>query len=468
MKSSVAVDSRPFRLSAEAARDRIGVDGVTGVSNHMIEGDCLEVLPDLPDGCVDLIHTSPPYNIDKEYKDASDDRALSDYRAFLRRFIEETHRVLKPNGSIFFQTGYSEDDGEHREIFPIDMLTYNDFREVGFKLWDRIIWRYFGGMSFRRKFKNQHETILWWVRPGEGDLSPYFDVDAVREESKSYDKRNNLWGKNPGNIWTEDRVAYGSDRRATSHIAIYPESITERIVRSCSRPDELVLDPFAGSGTTPAVARSLGRGWIGIEVSPAYTEEACERIGSRQPSEWETLASGVIKCICFENRPHKARLSATMEFLGHWLNHASVEDYKATYQEQIERVFEGGDTSRSQNKEPKPDVWWDFDKFFQRSDRTHPVLVASEILDALYRHRRHWNSVRKYQHAVSLLDRLVQAQQELSIDELVDRIVRNEPSSYELEDDYLEFLGPAVPLEGGREVPDGAKALREQVELFDN
>lgn len=466
MDARVAVEQSPFRLPAEDALNRVSVEGIDGVTDQIIEGDSLQVLPELPAGSVDLIHTSPPYNIDKEYKDASDDRPLSDYRAFLRRFIKASYRVLKPNGSLFFQTGYSEDNGEHREIFPIDMLTYDYFRDVGFKLWDRIIWRYFGGMSFRRKFKNQHETILWWVRPGDGELAPYFNPDAVREESKSYDKRNNLWGKNPGNIWTEDRVAYGADRRATSHIAIYPESITERIIRSCSREGEVVLDPFAGSGTTPAVARSLGRRWIGIEVSSAYTEEACERIGTRQPNEWMSLCSGLLKCICFENRPQETSLPATLEFLAYWLKHTRVEEYRDKYREQIARVFEDGDTSRQQNKGPKPDVWRTFDEFFMRSDRSHPVLVASEILDALFRHRRHWNSVRRYQHAVELLGQILDAREGGTVEDLVARIVRNEPTSFRLDGEKLTFLGPPIPLDSGREVPEGAKSLREQVDLF--
>ena len=191
-------------------------------------------LGDFPSDSVDLIHTSPPYNIEKHYADSSDDLEHGEYLQLLADVFSECYRVLQPGASLFLQTGYSQDMSA--EIFPIDMLSYRVMRSIGYKLWDRIVWHYRGGMSFTRKFKNTHETILWWVKPqADGSFQPFFDVDAVREQSKSYDKRNNLLGKNPGNVWSEDRVAFGGHARDTSHIAIYPESVTERIIRACTR-----------------------------------------------------------------------------------------------------------------------------------------------------------------------------------------------------------------------------------------
>ena len=111
------------------ARDAVTTNGFAAVTGRLIVGDCLDVLPLLPDESIDLIHTSPPYNIGKQYKNAPDDRALLEYRHFLSDVFRQCYRVLRPNGSLFFQTGYSEDDGTTREIVPIDMLTYDIFRE---------------------------------------------------------------------------------------------------------------------------------------------------------------------------------------------------------------------------------------------------------------------------------------------------------------------------------------------------
>ena len=90
--------------------------------------------------------------------------------------------------------------------------------------------------------------------------------------AKGYDKRNNFWGRNPGNVWEVDHVAYGTTGQ-TSHIVVFPEEISERIVRAWSAPGDLVLDPFSGSGTVATVAQGLGRRWLGIEIVPNSAKE---------------------------------------------------------------------------------------------------------------------------------------------------------------------------------------------------
>lgn len=455
-----------FSLDADTALARLETDGVAGIQNHIVHGDCLDVLPHLPDESVRLVHTSPPYNIDRAYKDVADDKALPEYKAFLRAVADEVYRVLKPNGSFFFQTGYSEADGEDRELFPIDMLTYPDFKEIGFKLWDRIIWRYYGGMAFRRKFRNNHETILWWVRPGRENLSPYFDPDAVRERPKSYDKRNNLWGKNPSNIWAEERVAYGSHRRRTSHVAIYPEAVTERIIRSCSRPEEVVLDPFAGSGTTPAVARSLGRAWIGIEISKSYVEEAVDRAAACQPNEWQTLASGLVKCLCFDNDEGTRDLERCCARFRHWLEQLPLDEYENHLQIELQKVYPDG-ADGGQNKAAKPGVWEKFDRFFEESDPTHPIILASRILDVSFGQRARWNGLRKFDHTVAQLGMMVDAfEASPSAESFLLSITSCEPSSYSATEDRLRFAGPPLRFASSEEPPVGSELVQEQPDLF--
>lgn len=161
---------------------------------QIVCGDALAVLPHVPNDSVDLIHTSPPYNIEKPYASrVADNAPISEYLEFLSSVITEMKRVVRPGGSIFWQTGYTQGDESGPEIVPIDHLSHDLFRcdPHPFQLWDRIIWRYWGGHAFTKKFTNKHETIMWYVKPG---AEPQFLVDDVRERAKSYDKRNNFWG----------------------------------------------------------------------------------------------------------------------------------------------------------------------------------------------------------------------------------------------------------------------------------
>ncbi|BAS29371.1 DNA-methyltransferase [Limnochorda pilosa] len=446
----VSAASKAFLVTVAQAKERLA-QGEVAHFDSLIHGDCLDVLPAFPANSVDLIHTSPPYNIGKAYKSVDDDRLLDEYIAFLESVVNECYRVLKPDGSFFFQTGYSEDAGQDREIVPIDMLTYRLFRDAGFRLWDRVIWYYFGGMSFARKFKNNHETILWWVKPGNGKLAPYFDVDAVREQSRSYDKRNNLWGKNPGNVWIEDRVAFGGHRRVTSHIAIYPESVTERIIRACSRPGEVVLDPFAGSGTTPAVARSLGRSWVGIEISEEYALESAFRLGTKQRDELHSLGSGLVKIVGFDNRPRQVPLEHLMERVKAWVQHLRVDMLRETLEKQLGRLHAAepsckGRVPENGMKELKPDVWAMFDGMFSNPPSGFRALVeASAILDALYPQRSRWNGIRRYSDTLDLLKRLwVVTEGGESLDGFLARVLEDEPSSYETRGKQVVFNGPPL------------------------
>lgn len=417
------------------------------VRDRILVGDSRKVLRDLPSDTVDLIHTSPPYNIEKRYADSSDDLEHGEYIQLLVDVFSECYRLLRPGASLFLQTGYSQDVSV--EMVPIDMLSYEAMRNMGYRLWDRIIWHYRGGMSFTRKFKNTHETILWWVKPETtGAFQPSFDVDAVREQSKSYDKRNNLLGKNPGNVWLEDRVAFGGYARNTSHIAIYPESVTERIIRACTRPGQFVLDPFAGSGTTPAMARALGRRWIGIDVSPKYAREAERRIGRKQASEGASLASGLVKMVGFGNKPGRKPFDYLCDALVTWIKGYNSDHYAQIRQDQLGQVFESGLFRSAQVKSAKPSVWRYFDSFFTSGDATHDHLrVVSAALDASYPQRRRWNGVRKYLHSFSVIEDLLGSARGRST-ELVQSVVMCEPSSFRLSDrgDVITFRGPPLPI----------------------
>lgn len=453
MSETSAAGARPD--GAEAPRWVRSLDSIVGPKEGttaapvdcIVLGDSREALRVVASGSVDLIHTSPPYNIEKPYAHVDDALGDEEYLGLLRDVFSECFRTLRPHGSLFFQVGYSETSGAGREIVPIDTLTYPLFREIGFRLWDRVVWHYFGGMSFTRKFKNTHEVILWWVKPGpKGELAPYFDVDGVRERSRSYDKRNNLLGKNPGNVWLADRVAYGGHARQTSHIAVYPEAITERIVRACSRPGDMVVDPFAGSGTTPAVARSLGRRWLGIEISPTYATEAGHRVGAKQGSEVETLGSGLLKAVAFGNTPGKRPFDFLVDSYTAWLKRCDLGRYAEMLGNELTGVFVGDLFGSRMNKSAKPGAWRFFDEFFRSGAPEHdPLVTASSVLDASYAQRRRWNGLRRFRDTVVQLGELVNLTDNKPTD-LVGRLVDQEPTSFTAEGNYVIFNGPPLIL----------------------
>lgn len=418
-----------FLLQGQNGSDGAAPGGIRSkLENAIVVADCLSVLESLPDNCIDLVHTSPPYNIDKQYAASLPDRSeLSEYDCFLRQVISEIKRVLRPGGSIFWQTGYTKPNSKwDGDILPIDIATYEHFRArpVEMILWDRIIWRYWGGHAFKRKLTNKHETILWYVKPGQ---EPTFLLDAIRERAKEYDKRNNFWGRNPGNVWEVDRVAYGSTEQ-TSHIAVFPEELSERIIRACSNPGDLVMDPFCGSGTVPKVARSLGRNWLGIEISPIYAEESARRIGYQQPSEAESLISGLIKHLSFSNKLGEQQLSSLTKTLRLWA--CGVDMAKLT--EEFNRDVADALADTRASGAMKRAAWAKYDDMVSSPLSQNPVLLADKLLLRCYKNRQNLNGVSRFRTAQEALGEVVAslAKSDAEVAELVAKIANQEPSSY--------------------------------------
>ena len=406
--------------------------------HHIICGDAIEILSKLPSASIDLIHTSPPYNIDKPYESGQIDRTSPrEYEDFLCVAINEIKRIIRPGGSIFWQTGYTQSRDNTSEIVPIDVISYDAFRSnpSPLLLWDRIIWRYWGGHAFTKKFTNKHETILWFVKPGG---EPTFDVDTVRERPKEYDKRNNFWGRNPGNVWEVDRVAFGSSDQ-TSHIAVFPEEITERIVRACSQPRDLVLDPFSGSGTVAKVAHGLGRRWMGIEISQLYARESCVRVGYQQPSEPESLASELVKRLAFEDRPGSLSLLEIQKRVSLWAKNVHTNEISDALDSDIEKVFSDG---RGRNL-VKRDVWMKYDSLIDDHSQRNAVVVADNLLSRCYKLRQHFNGVTRFKSALTALAVcLPKFADSGSAFAYIARLATQEPSSFELRESTLTLLSP--------------------------
>ena len=416
-----------------SAKDFLGRDFSPDCA-QIVCGDAFDVLPHLPSDSVDLIHTSPPYNIEKPYASrVSDNAPISEYLEFLSSVIAEMKRVVRPGGSIFWQTGYTQDDDSGPEIVPIDHLSHDLFRTNPhqFMLWDRIIWRYWGGHAFTKKFTNKHETIMWYVKPGS---EPQFYVDDVRERAKSYDKRNNFWGRNPGNVWEVDRVAYGSTGQ-TSHIAVFPEEVTERIVRACSSPGDLVLDPFAGSGTVPRVARSLSRRWLGIEISPTYAEESSLRIGRQQPCEADALASELLLGLALSSGGRSIPLEDATNLLVAWLNQIDRKASRTEFEDDVAFVF----ANKNGRTREKADIWKKYDDHLgtQKLAVRDPIAVADSLLCRRYKLRHHFNGVRRFRTALDAMDEIVNSLLRESDLSYVLRILDQEPTTYALTGDLV-------------------------------
>ena len=430
-----------FILDGDEFISRIKSGGLSSVENHIVIGDSTELSRYLPTGSIDLVHTSPPYNIDKQYRSELPDNAPQDsYANFLRETIGEVKRALRPNGSVFWQTGYTVKQGRiSGDILPIDILTYQFFHSEPDPhiLWDRIIWRYFGGMAFKKKLTNKHETILWYVKPDGRLAEPQFDVDQIREKSKELDKRNNFWGRNPGNVWEVDRVAFGT-KEQSSHIAVFPEEISERLVRACSQPWSLLLDPFSGSGTFPKLARSLGRRWLGFEISREYAYESARRLGYQQPSEMFSLASSLIKFEVLRGSGRSMAINNIAETLELRLKSIDVEALRHNFDNLVDMAL----ADRTRSKSRKRDAWMELDERIDDSRSTDQVVLSDRYLCRDYKNRRNMNGPSRYRTALEILESLCELSTQVSLGmrELVLQIAKNEPSSYEVMNDHLTLL----------------------------
>jgi adenine-specific DNA-methyltransferase len=243
------------------------------------QGDCLELLKQVPDGSVQLVVTSPPYNIGKEYESHLD---LDAYIAQQAVVIRECTRALAKTGSICWQVGNWIDKGA---IIPLDTVLYPIFSQLGLKMRNRIIWHFEHGLHCSKRFSGRYETISWFTKSNDY----VFHLDPVRVPQKYPGKRYfkgpkagqyscNPLGKNPGDIWVIPNVKNNHIEK-TSHPCQFPVELIERLVLSMTGEDDWILDPFLGTGTSIIAAIKHGRRGMGAEVQEEYVEIAYDRIG---------------------------------------------------------------------------------------------------------------------------------------------------------------------------------------------
>jgi modification methylase len=251
-------------------------------TDRIIVGDCLEALAALPDRSVDLVFADPPYNLqlggdlhrpDNSKVDAVDDDwdrfdSFEAYDRFTRAWLAECRRVLKDDGTLWVI-------GSYHNVFRVGAT----LQDLGYWILNDVVWRKSNPMpNFKgTRFANAHETLIWAAK-SKGQKRYTFNYDALKASNDDIQMRSD---------WTfplctgEERLKDASGQKA--HPTQKPEALLHRVLMAASKPGDLVLDPFFGTGTTGAAARRLGRRWLGIERDPGYAALAERRIAAVIP-----------------------------------------------------------------------------------------------------------------------------------------------------------------------------------------
>lgn len=240
--------------------------------------DCLEAMAILPDQSINLTVTSPPYNIGKEYENLL---PLDDYINWCEKWITEVYRLTLYDGAFWLNLGYLSIKNRAKAI-PISYLLWD---KIPFYLIQEIVWNYGAGVAGSKFFSPRNEKFLWYVKNPEAYT---FNLDDIRDPNVKYpnQKKNgkikvNPLGKNPTDVWEFPKVTSGQNRSSkerTAHPAQFPSAVIQRIITASSHENEIVLDPFLGSGTTAMVALDLNRLVIGFEIRQDYCDIAANRI----------------------------------------------------------------------------------------------------------------------------------------------------------------------------------------------
>ena len=250
--------------------------------DQVVVGDCIEALSRLPAACVDLVFADPPYNLqlagaltrpDQSVVDAVDDAwdkfaSFADYDRFTRGWLAAVKRVMKKNATLFVI-------GSYHNIYRVGAT----LQDQGFWILNDIVWRKANPMpNFRgRRFTNAHETLIWASKSAEAKAYT-FNYEALKAGNDDCQVRSDWYFP----ICTGGERLRDGDGRKT-HPTQKPEALIGRVLLAATRPGDVVLDPFFGSGTTGAVAKRLRRSFIGIERETAYAEAARARIAAVEP-----------------------------------------------------------------------------------------------------------------------------------------------------------------------------------------
>jgi len=256
----------------------------------LYHGDTGNFVREVPDKTISLVITSPPYNLGKAYENLT---SIDIYLDAQTKLLQELHRILRDDGSICWQVGNFIKNGE---VYPLDILYYPIFKQLGFFLRNRIIWYFGHGLHASKRFSGRYETILWFSKTD----SYKFNLDPVRVPSKYPGKRHfkggsigkpsgNPLGKNPSDIWEFivnewDELLWdipnvkSNHPEKTTHPCQYPIELVERCVLAMTDAGDWVFDPYAGVGSSLIAAIMHDRRAMGSEKEEDYVKIAQERI----------------------------------------------------------------------------------------------------------------------------------------------------------------------------------------------
>lgn len=285
---------------------KIGGDYQEENNVTLFYGDCMNLFNQIPDGSVQLVVTSPPYNIGKEYEKR---QKLQDYLAFQEKVIDECYRTLKPDGSICWQTGNYVDNGS---IIPLDILLYPIFDKLKMKMRNRIVWHFGHGLHASKRFSGRYETIVWFTKSDDY----YFNLDPIRipqeypqkkyfKGKKKGELSGNPLGKNPSDVWEIPNVKSNHVEK-TEHPCQFPVALVERLILSMTKENDLVFDPFMGVGTTAVASLLHHRRCAGSDIEGKYLDIAKERLNLLAGGQLKTRPLG--KPVYQPEENHRANL----------------------------------------------------------------------------------------------------------------------------------------------------------------
>ena len=274
-------NSELYKIYTDYAKDR------RIVLHH---GDSLKFLKTVPDNSIDLIVTSPPYNIGKKYEEKA---TLEAYLKNQENIIRILYDKLKNEGSVCWEVGNYVNNGE---IYPLDIYFYNIFKRMGMKLRNRIIWHFGHGLHCKNRLSGRYETILWFTKTDNYT----FNLDSIRVPAKypgklAYKGPNkgkpsgNPLGKNPSDVWKtlendwmtafwEFPNVKSNHPEKTIHPCQFPVELVERCILALTNENDSILDPFCGVGTTLIAGIKNSRNVIGVDKELEYVKIAEQRI----------------------------------------------------------------------------------------------------------------------------------------------------------------------------------------------
>jgi len=239
-------------------------------------GDCRELLKTIPDESVRLVVTSPPYNIGKKYGKYKDRNPIEDWRELISDVTREVFRILPHDGSFFLNLSQIPLKKPKSEILPLQFIGYDLIKEHGFQLKNLIIWHFNGMQNPTKRLAGRYENIIWAVKDVNQCI---FNLDAIKVPYiTKNDSRLTGNGRNPTDVWYFNRVNNMTKKKlGLTHPCVYPIEMIERIIKMSSHEGDMILDPFAGTGTTLLAAKNLNRKAIGFELDEKWLPEIQSR-----------------------------------------------------------------------------------------------------------------------------------------------------------------------------------------------